>query len=369
MKSLLFIMPSLKGGGAEKVLIDLFRHLPDDKYNVSLLIADFNGVYVNQIPENVEVIKLPQPTGLIASALLRVKPLRNLVWRTNIRKAIGCRKFDAIISFCEGGSTIYHSFIMDNGVRNISWVHMNLALNNWCSFMFGKDAVSKEKQIYSRMDSIVFVSDGAKESFRELFGITDGLHTIYNVIDRDLICSRADEFNVEKRKFTVCNIGRLDYQKRQDRLLEVTSILKKRGLDFEVWILGIGKWEDKLRNLARELGVEDCVKFLGFQTNPYPYLKASDVFLLTSDTEGYPTVVCESLCLGKPVISTSITGSEELLKDGVGVLTSYDVNEIADSVEVLMNNPLLLKKYSSAAEEKAKSFNPSEIIKQIDDLI
>ncbi len=362
-------MPSLTGGGAEKVLIDLFRHLSPSKYKVSLLLKDFDGIYVKCIPDYIEIIPLRHYSKTISSVLLRMKALRNFFWERDAHKAIRNRKFDAIISFCEGSSIIYHFFLTENAVRNISWVHINLHINHWCSFIFGANAIEKERRIYNMMDSIVFVSDGARQAFSDMFDISDRLHTIYNVIDRALIIKLSEEFYVEKTRFTICNIGRLDYQKRQDRLIEVAAELKKRGHDFEVWILGIGKWENKLKELAKDLEVEDRVKFLGFQTNPYPYLKASDLFMMTSDTEGYPTVVCESLCLGKPIISTSITGAEELLRDGIGVLTSFEINDIANKAEELMTNPDKLNSYAYASIAKSKEFNPAAIIRKIDDII
>lgn len=362
-------MPSLTGGGAEKVLIDLLNHLSPQVYKISLMLQDYSGVYVSQIPQYVEILPLRQYHKKVSSFLLRFKSLRNLLWKRDATKAIGNRNFDAIISFCEGKSIVYHSFLTKCAIKNISWVHINLAVNHWCSFIFGKNAVEKEKRIYQKMDSIVFVSDGAKNAFAEMFGINDCLYTIHNVIDRDLIVKRSNEFVVTSQRFTICNIGRLDYQKRQDRIIEMASVLKGYGYDFEVWILGIGKWENKLKDQAASLGVLDRIKFLGFQSNPYPYLKASDMFLLTSDTEGYPTVVCEALCLGKPIVSTAITGSEELLKDGVGVLASLDVSDITAKVEEFIKDESAIAKYSMSALEKSKEFCPEAVINQINELI
>lgn len=369
MKKLLFIMPSLTGGGAEKVLIDLFNHLSPQEYKISLMLKDRSGIYVSQIPNTVKIIPLRQYSKKVSSILLRFKGLRNILWKRDAMNAIGDRRFDAIISFCEGASVVYHSFITKCALKNISWVHINLAINHWCSFIFGKKAVEKEQRIYQMMDSIVFVSDGAKSAFSQMFGLTNNLHTIHNVIDRDLIVSRAGEFNIKRERFTICNIGRLDYQKRQDRIIEMAAVLKNKGYDFEVWILGLGKLENKLKELASSLGVSDRIKFLGFQNNPYPYLMASDMFLLTSDTEGYPTVVCEALCLGKPIVSTAITGSEELLKDGVGVLTSLNVSDITAKVEEFINDESKMAKFSESALKKSREFSPETIVSQIDELI
>jgi glycosyltransferase involved in cell wall biosynthesis len=108
------------------------------------------------------------------------------------------------------------------------------------------------------------------------------------------------------------------------------------------------------------------VKFLGFQTNPYSYLKASDMFLLTSDTEGYPLVVCEAMCLGKPIVSTNITGPDELLANGVGVLTSFEVSDIADRVQQLAADADLRAHYGEASRAEALCrFDVEAVMQQI----
>ena len=165
-------------------------------------------------------------------------------------------------------------------------------------------------------------------------------------------------FIVKKRKFTICNVARLSAIKKQDRLIKAIKILKDKGCDIELWILGTGDEFHKLKKLVSELSLIETVQFKGFQPNPYPYIKASDVFVLSSDTEGYPTVICEALCLGKPIVSTRITGCTELLGDNeYGILTALNEQAIANAIYELYNSKDKMLLLQQKAIEKSQNFS------------
>ena len=140
-------------------------------------------------------------------------------------------------------------------------------------------------------------------------------------------------------------------------------------MDIEFWILGIGPLESMLKEQARKVGVEDMVLFKGFKPNPYPYMQTADVFLLTSDTEGYPTVICEALCLGKPIVSTNVTGADELLANGIGVICDYDVEKIADMLEELIKSPEMLANYANVSNKRGRKFDKSIVMEHIYSII
>ena len=368
VKQILIIQESAKGGGAEKVLTDLLQHFDRSRYNVTLLLINAYGPHLSEIPAGIKLLCInKQAPGLFVRCLNRFIFLRDALFRHRIKQAVKNKRYDAIISFMEGPAAKAHSFIMDHAVKNISWVHTNLMTNHWSAFIYRN--LDEEKAVYNRMDNIVFVSYGAKDAFAKLFGITETLKVIYNIIDYQMINEKAAESVPQKTKFTICNVGRLIEQKRQDRLVEIAKILKDRGFEFAVLILGEGRLASKLKELANDLGVNDVVKFLGYQANPYPYIKNSDVFVLTSDVEGYPTVVCEALCLGRPVISTNITGSDELLANGVGILTGFESQDIADSVSLLIQSKDSWAHYAHLSALRGQQFQPHDIMAQIYSLL
>lgn len=173
------------------------------------------------------------------------------------------------------------------------------------------------------------------------------------------------------RTFTFVNVGSLKEIKRQDRIIETAALLKARGYDADFWLIGKGIWEERLKAQATALNVSDSVHFLGFQSNPYPYVAAADVFLMTSDSEGFPLVVAEAMCLGKAVISTRITGPMEMLGNGrYGILTGFSPEEIANSAISLIEDPKLLSSYQHLAYERSISyFDVNGVMTQIHDVI
>ncbi len=369
-KKILFIHESLDGGGAEKVFVDMLARFDRRSYDITLLLLFGGGTHTQSLPEDIRVITLwtGKHRGL---RWLRWHFLatRDVMLRQAVCRALEGKYFDTIASFLEGPALKAHSFVLDCAKRNVTWVHANLETNHWSSYMFAD--TDSEAAVYRKMDAIAFVSEGARDAFKRQFGISEKLHIVHNIIDTPVIRQKAAEplDEASGKRPVIINVGRLEVQKRQDRLLHVVSILKQRGLDFEVWLLGTGRLEKDLKSLALRLGVSDRVRFLGFQSNPYKFMRAATLFLLTSDTEGRPTVVCEALSVGLPVVSTRVTGAEELLGGGIGVLTGLEPEEIAAAVEPLLGDYAVLARMRDNALHRASEFDPEAVLSQIYSLI
>lgn len=370
-KRILFIQHTLDGGGAEKILVDILNRFDYDRYDVTLLLIEERGVYLDSIPSQVHLKSIYDRKQRLFPKWFQNRfthpflPAWDKLEKLKLRLSVGTgKKYDCVISFLEGKSLYYHQFAL--GRRNITWVHCDLQKFHWTENYFG--STDNELKAYQQMDEIVWVSNQAKLSFEELFNTKFRGRTIYNLIDREFIKKRAAQSEVDDRKsqFVLCTAGRLSAEKRQDRLIRVTGLLVNRfNLDAETWILGFGNEETKLRELASQLGIEDRIKFLGFQKNPYPYIKAADTFVLTSDTEAYSLVVAEALCLGKPVVSTAITGPTELLVNDSGILTELNDEDIASQINRLLTDKEIYDHYCRKATERSAIFDPEATMKQI----
>lgn len=351
-KHILIIHSSLRGGGAEKVLIDILKNFDYNKYIVDLFLLSQSGVYLSQIPSQVNVLnfKIKQYPRRISSLLVRTN-LYGWLLKKQVRRFFKGRQYDTIISFMEGVAAKCHSYMFDFAKRNITWVHIDLYQYHYSKIFFPWP--NSEKAFYEKIDDVIFVSAAAKSQFKRSFGLDKG-RVIYNLIDRKAIIAKASEIKLPKEKFTIINVGRLGPQKRQDRIIEVASIMRADGYDAEFWILGEGSLKEQLMTKAKDLGVESMIKFLGFSTNPYSYIHTADIFLLTSDAEGFPLVVSEALCLSKPIVSTRITGPTEQLDNGkYGIMTGFNPREIADAIEKLQSNNELLEQYKVLAQKRA----------------
>ncbi len=370
MKNILIIQQNLQGGGAEKVLLDIINNFDYTKYNITLLLVDGQGIYINHINNQVKVYSLLSTTEIKILGYLNKASLYLIIdWylKQKITKLLRKRHYDTIISFMEGISAKCHGFICKNAKKNISWVHIDLMLNNWCKNQFRSRR--EQRAIYDKMDQIITVSDGARIAFEKLF---PGLKAdvIYNIIDKQKIHEKAKQNTTYKPiHFTVCNVGRLAIQKRQDRIIEVAYLCKINNLDIDFIILGDGPQKKQLEQLIKERELEQNVHLLGFQTNPYPYISQSNAFLLTSDSEGFPLVICESLCLGKPIISTDITGPHELLEDGTGILTSTNPVDIYDAIHKLYIDTELQTSYEEKSKAKSAIFDIEKQMNEIYQII
>lgn len=374
-RNILFIMPAMLNGGAEKVLIDILKHFDNTKYNVSLLLECKEGPYINDIPDEVELIYLHKK-NLWIERLYRYMIMLHCKWlvyqilcRIPLSWSLKGRHFDTIVSFMEGMAVKMHSYISDKANRNISWVHIDFKKKHWSLDFFSNE--QEEYEYYQKMDKIIFVSRDAKDRFKEIFKFDDNkLEVVYNLIDCDEIKKLADSKNVKKNKFTICMIGRLNQQKRYDRAIEAISLLKADHYDFELWILGSGELETDLRKKVQDRNLTNVVSFKGFIKPVYPYLKVADLLLNTSESEGYPLTICEALCLGRPVVATNITGANEIISaSGAGILVDETPVSIYKGLKRIMDDMALRKKYSEKAVEYSRSFSVQESMQRIYNLI
>ena len=365
MKSVLFLMPSLPGAGAEKVLIEILRHIDYTQYNVSLFLEYREGVYLQDVPDKVSIIALHGPNNLWFQRLHRrlvergwYAPFHEMVYRRMFLSLLRGKRYDTIISFMEGSAVKFHSYIFGKGKRNISWVHIDFQQKHW-SLDFFRDA-EDERQCYEKMDKIIFVSNDAKTGFDSLYHLSAEKYAVhYNIIDADRIRRLSQMCTAEqKKRFTICMLGRLNTQKRHDRAISVAKTLKELGYDFELWIIGDGELRGKIEKQINEAGLQDVVKLKGFINPPYSMLAQADIFLNTSEAEGFSLVVAEAFCLGIPVVSTNVSGPRELLGDSeYGILTSQEEKDIASAVRTMMDKPQLRKHYSVMSIIRSQMFN------------
>ena len=371
-KRILFIMPSLPSGGAEKVLIDILKNFDYRLYEVTLFLEYREGIYLNDVPDEVRILSLHPRNTIWFERLHRV--LRTfhcyalfhaLVYKYMFLALLKGEKFDTAVSFMEGASVKFHSYITHKADKNLSWVHIDLKQKHWSLDFFQNS--KDEFRAYQKMDKVVFVSEDVKRRFLELYAIqSEKCTVVYNLIDKNVIQQLAVSERMEKRKFTICMVGRLNKQKRYDRALRVAKRLKDIGYDFDLWIIGEGSLEEPLKAMSNEYELNEYVYFLGFKKPSYSYMKQSDLFLNTSEAEGYPLVICEALCLGLPIIATEISGASEILAHSeYGMLVTEKEEDIYKGVRQMMDDADLRKEYSEKAIQRSEMFNVPNTMAQI----
>lgn len=366
--NVLIIQESMTGGGAERVLATILNNFDRSRFNITLLLIYKTGVLLDSIPDDIEVLNIFADMQVLSTRIINhFYKIRNFFRELSVRRIIGKRRFDVVISFMEGSVAKLHSQLFDLAPRHLSWVHTDLKTGRWYDFWFKE---KEEREFYKHIDKVAFVSIGAREVFKTMFETKACLDIIYNPIDKQEIVRKSEECEKETDNlFTIINVGRLTELKRQDRLILAARILKDRGHRFRINILGSGDLENDLKTLSLKTGTDDCVNFIGFVKNPYPWMRNADVFCLTSQAEGFALVVAESMILRVPVVTTRITGPMELLSGGGGIFTSEDPEDIADKLETLMTHPDELARLKAETASCANQFNLENVMERIYDFI
>ena len=329
MKKILFYGYNMEMGGAERALINVINAIKDD-YEVDLILIKDEGVLMNEIPKEVNIKTIRN--NILSYALFRYIPYFR---KRKIRKMTE-KKYDVAVAFMEGRAATWLTD-MDQDCKKIAWIH-----NDVDKFDIG----IKEKEIrssYSKVDRIAVVSKQSKKSFCEKYNISEKkVEVVYNLIAEEDIKEKSMEFDPPKEKFTFINVAKMRPQKRHDRLLEAVKILKDEGYDFKLWLIGNGPLEEEIKKKVKDLDISDYVSLLGLQTNPFPYIRKADFFVMSSDHEGYPLSLLESLLLKTPVVTTDVSGAEEILKnDKYGIICDISLEGLTDSMRKILKT----KKY------------------------
>lgn len=374
MKKILFLTPSLAIGGAERVLVNLLKRIDYTRFDVTLCLYSNFGEYLDEVPAEVKKCHIfnsvfwARVFTYLQRKLQITFPIRFLT-----KKAIHSN-FDVGICFSDGLLTDTLIFAKNRFAKKISWVHSCYKSQDSLRGIYTPGYVQKLINTrYSLLDEIVFVSENSKNEFEELFGKSSKHMVVHNVFDPDSIVKKADVklsklFNEEI--INIVTIGRLVKVKEYAKLVEAASILAKKGLTFHIRIIGGGKLNDVLSGKIAQLQLTDYVELTGFISNPYPYLKNSNILVLTSSSEALPTVLIEAMALNVPIVSTACSGAIEITDNGkYALLTDHSVTDIAEKLGQMIEDSALRKYYSKKSSERLKFFDETEVLKKVHKLL
>ncbi len=304
-----FYLPSLRGGGAERVMVMLANGFAARGHRVDLVMAKPEGPYLSEVAPGVRVVDLNR--GRVLTSLL---PLVHYIRR---------ERPDAMLS------ALSHSNIIAILARELARSPLRLVVSEHNApsqaFYGGKMALLIRfliRALYPKADAIACVSEGIRQEMHHIFGLPfTQLHRIYNPLDVDRIRETmgfpiANEEEIKARGPLILAAGRLTTQKDYPNLLAAFAILRATR-QARLVILGEGDDERFLKAKADELAISDDVDFAGFQSNPFAWMRASDLYVLSSRWEGLSCTLLEALACGVRVVSTDCRhGPSEILEDG-----------------------------------------------------
>lgn len=375
-KKVLFLIESLSGGGAEKVLVTLVNNLDRSKFDITLCCVVNTGKYISTLNSDIHYTYIiPDISSLKGIKRWYYSFLYHLVYQWLplkwVYKLFVPQNKDVEVAFVEGFATKLLSHSTNRKSKKIAWVHIDLEQFHWTESIY-KD-IEEEQTCYQQYNQIITVSDTALSAFKRIFKeVRIPIQTLYNPIDSNEILSKGKEkiSCIKTSKIRLVSVGRLVHQKAYDRLLRIVNLLIQQNYPIELWIIGEGEEKSKLESYIRENGLGKVVTLWGFQTNPYAYLKHCDLFVCSSVSEGYSTAVTEALILGLPVITTRCSGMDELLLYGeCGVITENSEEALYIGLKTLLDNPEQLLFYKHQTESRGKDFSLKNLIHPIEHLL
>ncbi|AFZ26292.1 glycosyltransferase [Cylindrospermum stagnale PCC 7417] len=304
-----FFIPTLAGGGAERVVINLLKGMLERDIPLDLVLVSATGLYLSQMPKQVRLFDLK--SGRVLKAIL---PLSQYLRQNKPRGLISHISHANVVALLARDLARTNTPLIVVEHNNLSAFKSNLTRAKFLPpFM---------KWLYPHVEAIVGVSQGVVDDLEILFGFgKEKVSLIYNpVIDNELIAkAKAPLVHPWFQKgspLVFLAVGRLTEQKDFLTLIKAFAILRKQVVARLV-ILGEGELRTELEATINALGITKDVSLPGFVENPYAYMSNASAFVLSSRWEGLPTVLIEAMACGCPVIATDCpSGPKEILEDG-----------------------------------------------------
>lgn len=346
-KKILFVITQFYKGGAETSLLNLFHCLDSQKYEVDFLVLnqieyqDATSL-MGEVPEWIHVFNAVkhQRHGLKLEQLAGKVYRRIFHTETYVKSAasfVKHQKYDVAISF---GEWLSPAFLVKkvNAVKKYVWIHIDLDK---------ADFVNKEELVKydSRITGYIFASEKSRQSsIHRCPQMTEKSIVVHNILNRQNILSRsAEDVTLPQANDSfLLSVGNLRVEKNYPRQIEVMRILKEKKIPIK-WIC-VGSTVDKnvygeVSELLDKYQLKDDFILCGADDNPYKYMKRAKAVMVLSDHESWSLVISEAKLLGVPVIATNTSGAQEQIVNGeTGIITSFQVEEIAEEIEEFLND-------------------------------
>ena len=349
-KKIFFILPSLKAGGAERVISFLAKNLDQNIFETKLLVVGFKKDAVYSL-DNLDITFFNQDR------------LLNGVY--SLFKFIKTHKPDIVFG------TIRHVNIL-LGFYNLIFRHVCFIVRE-ASVMSIRNSTSDSKRqipnfllkfLYNHLGAFVCQSNDIKEDLINQLGIIESkLTTINNPI------TQIQNLSISKTKcsnlINFITVGRLIEEKGHERILK--GLAKVKNYSYSYTIIGSGPLELKIKNLANELGIIDKIKFIAHTSKVLDFLSNSDFFIQGSYVEGFPNAVLESCSVGTPVLAFNcLGGTKEIIEDGINGVLSVSEDDFAKTLQNLNEIPVFKRAIVRASV--LTKFSSQKIIKEYENL-
>lgn len=393
MKKIIIIHSNMEIGGAETSLLGLLKAIDYINYSVDLLLLNPIGELIDMIPNEVNILQEYQEYKNLMIPIkdtikykkygITISRLFGKIKATVINKSMGkiCDLCYITKQYSHKNSLKYLPKIDGEYDLGISFIDPHYILQDkvnakvklgWLHTDFSRINVNKDidYMMWDKCDYIVSVSEACKKGFDEKYpGLAKKSIVIENILPLEFVEKQAniidisEEIKKEDRVINLCSVGRFSEQKNFDNIPNITRRILDKGYNIRWYLIGYGSEEEVIKNKIKSEGMEDHVIILGKRNNPYPYIKACDIYVQPSRYEGKAVTVREAQTLNKPVIITRFVTSDSQLENGIdGIIVPMDNEGCANGIIELIKNNEVQRQLVYNTSQRDYS-NKSEIFK------
>lgn len=388
--SILIFSQAMELGGVERSLLGLLDAIDYDRYDVDLFLMRHSGELMPYLNPKANLLpEIPQYASLAVPMASLVKSGQLGVLRGRLRGKLAARRFDREHPGDKPSVTALtysHKYTLPV-MPQISGKTYDLAISFLTPHYFARQRVKAEKYaawihtdytaltfdraaelaMWEEYDAICGVSEQASRGFQAVFPELAGkVQTIENILPKELICKQAAALQTDLPSGgakALLSVGRFCEAKNFDNVPDICRRLVADGLDVKWYLIGYGGSEPLIRQKIHDAGMQDRVIILGKKDNPYPYMRACNLYVQPSRYEGKAVTVREAQLLGKPVVITDYATSASQLADGVdGVIVPMDNAGCAAGIAVLLCDPARMQQLSENCAKRDYT-NSAEIEK------
>lgn len=370
-KKVAILLPWLKMGGTNKIALNFMEELMQ-YCDVTLILSENTGELLSELPAGIHLIIDPMKDfkEIFFEDLKKfrfISMINDFKYYLNIRMGkdsidnyryivernttICDTEFDCAISYHgQSPERLLNLIYRIKSKKRVAWIHGEMS--------FSKDKCQRLQKYYQEMDHFFFVSNPTKESFRKVISFDEEKATVYyNPIKKQEILKRAEEKCVpefSEQYINLLTVGRVSEEKGQDMIPVITRNLIESNHKVRWYIIGDGDMRQEIERRVKEQGVEENVFLLGTKTNPYCYMKACDIYVQPSYTEGYSTTICEAGMLGKAIVGTKPSGGiRDQITDGEdGLIVEASVEGLTQGIMSLIENEKLRVQFEKNIQKK-----------------